>query len=238
MNGKIKIIMDKDKAEIENFNKYAHEWWNKRGPYKLLHNLTPVRLDYIKNQITVKDCKFLDIGCGGGLLAEALAHEGAIVDGVDASTDTIQIAKSHAKEKDLLINYHDKYFSDYVKSTDLIFDHIVCFEMIEHVDDQEELIKNIKKITKTGSKIFLSTINRNFKSFIFAKFLAEYVFQLVPRNTHTYMKFLKPSELNEILKKHGFVTTDVTGVELNPFNQKFNLSGSTDINYFLTAEKK
>ena len=230
--------MNTNKQEIENFDKYAHEWWNKIGPYKLLHNLTPIRLDYITNQINVKKKKILDIGCGGGLLSEALSYKGAIVDGIDASADTILIAKNHAKEKNIDIKYYDTYFSDYVESTDKIYDHVVCFEMIEHVDDQKDLIDSINKITKPGSKVFFSTINRNLKSFVFAKLLAEYVFNLVPKNTHTYEKFLKPSELNNILEDQNFSTIDVTGISFNPLNQKFNIPSSTDINYFLTAEKK
>ena len=230
--------MSANKIEIDNFDKYAYEWWNKRGPYKLLHNLIPIRLKYIQDQIDLTNKKILDIGCGGGLLSEALHNSGAIVYGIDASKKTIEIAKNHAKEKDLSINYINQSFGDFIKSNDQVFDHVVCFEMIEHVDDQNQLISEIGSLLNKKSKVFFSTINRNLISFIFAKVLAEYVLNMVPKNTHTYDKFIKPSELNNMLKKSDFKTEDITGVKFNPLDQSFSLSDFNKINYFLTASKK
>ena len=230
--------MSANKIEIENFDNHAYEWWNKRGPYKLLHNLTPIRLKYIQDQIDVSNKKILDIGCGGGLLSEALHDAGAIVCGVDASKKTIQVAKNHAKERDLNITYVCKSITDFAKSNDQKFDYIVCFEMIEHVDDQSQLINDIKSLMNKKSKVFFSTINRNLISFIFAKVIAEYVLNMVPKNTHTYDKFIRPSELNRILEKSNFKTEDITGISFNPINQSFTLSDFNKINYFLTASKK
>tara|TARA_B100000925_G_scaffold175189_1_gene132048 strand:+ start:115 stop:807 length:693 start_codon:yes stop_codon:yes gene_type:complete len=230
--------MSANKIEIENFDNHAYEWWNKRGPYKLLHSLTPIRLKYIQDQIDVSNKKILDIGCGGGLLSEALHDAGAIVCGVDASEKTIQVAKNHANERDLNITYVCKSITDFAKSNDQKFDYIVCFEMIEHVDDQSQLINDIKSLMNKKSKVFFSTINRNLISFIFAKVIAEYVLNMVPKNTHTYDKFIRPSELNRILEKSNFKTEDITGISFNPINQSFTLSDFNKINYFLTASKK
>ena len=230
--------MSANKIEIENFDNHAYEWWNKRGPYKLLHSLTPIRLKYIQDQIDVNNKKILDIGCGGGLLSEALHDAGAIVCGVDASKKTIQVAKNHANERDLNITYVCKSITDFAKSNDQKFDYIVCFEMIEHVDDQSQLINDIKSLMNKKSKVFFSTINRNLISFIFAKVIAEYVLNMVPKNTHTYDKFIRPSELNRILEKSNFKTEDITGISFNPINQSFTLSDFNKINYFLTASKK
>ena len=230
--------MSVDKIEIENFDKHAYEWWNKRGPYKLLHNLTPIRLKYIQDQIDVTNKRILDIGCGGGLLSEALHNAGAIVYGIDASKKTIEIAKNHAKERDLNITYINKSFNDFIESNDQKFDHVVCFEMIEHVDDQNQLIHHIGPLLNKKSKVFFSTINRNLTSFIFAKVIAEYVLKIVPKNTHTYDKFVRPSELNKMLQKNNFKTENITGLKFNPLSQTFSLSEFNKINYFLTASKK
>ncbi len=230
--------MSVDKIEIENFDKHAYEWWNKRGPYKLLHNLTPIRLKYIQDQIDVTNKRILDIGCGGGLLSEALHNAGAIVYGIDASKKTIEIAKNHAKERDLNITYINESFNDFIESNDQKFDHVVCFEMIEHVDDQNQLIHHIGPLLNKKSKVFFSTINRNLISFIFAKVIAEYVLKIVPKNTHTYDKFVRPSELNKMLQKNNFKTENITGLKFNPLSQTFSLSEFNKINYFLTASKK
>ena len=230
--------MSANKIEIENFDNHAYEWWNKRGPYKLLHSLTPIRLKYIQEQISVADKKILDVGCGGGLLCEALHDAGAIVHGVDASKKTIEVARNHANERDLDITYICKSFADFVKSNNQKFDYVVCFEMIEHVDDQNQLINQIESLINKKSKVFFSTINRNLISFIFAKVIAEYVLNMVPKNTHTYDKFIKPSELNKMLEKSNFKTEDITGVKFNPISQSFTLSEFNKINYFLTASKK
>ena len=230
--------MSANKIEIENFDKYAYEWWNKRGPYKLLHNLTPIRLRYIQDQIDVTNKKILDIGCGGGLLSEALHDAGANVFGIDASKKTIEIAKNHANERDIDITYICQSFNDFAKSNNQKFDYIVCFEMIEHVDDQNQLINDIESMLHKKSKVFFSTINRNLISFVFAKVLAEYVFSMVPKNTHTYEKFVKPSELNRMLEKNNFITENITGIRFNPITRGFSLSEFNKINYFLTASKK
>tara|TARA_Y100000741_G_scaffold13860_1_gene10936 strand:+ start:265 stop:957 length:693 start_codon:yes stop_codon:yes gene_type:complete len=230
--------MNLDKKEISNFDEHAHEWWNKRGPYKLIHNLTPLRMEYITNQVTLEDMEILDIGCGGGILAEELSKKGANVTGIDASEKTIEIAKQHSQENNLKINYECSTLEDHLKKSKKKYDSIICFELIEHVPDQLKLINDISKVSKKGSKLFLSTINRNIVSFLFAKVIAEYILKIVPQGTHQYEKFIKPSELNKILEKSNYKTIDVKGVKLNPIDFTFSFSSITKINYFMTSTKQ
>ena len=230
--------MNLDKKEISNFDEHAHEWWNKRGPYKLIHNLTPLRMEYITNQITLEDMEILDIGCGGGILAEELSKKGANVTGIDASKKTIEIAKQHSQENNLKINYECSTLEDHLKKSKKKYDSIICFELIEHVPDQLKLINDISKVSKKGSKLFLSTINRNIVSFLFAKVIAEYILKIVPQGTHQYEKFIKPSELNKILEKSNYKTIDIKGVKLNPIDFTFSFSSITKINYFMTSTKQ
>ena len=230
--------MNIDEKEIDNFDLFAHEWWNKRGPYKLIHNLTPIRFEYIQSQLDIKNLKILDIGCGGGILSEELTRNGAQVTGLDASKKTIKIAKSHAKEKNYNIKYLDISIEDHIKESKAKYDAIICFELIEHVPDQIKLIQDISTICKKGGKLFMSTINRNLMSFVFAKMMAEYVLRIVPEGTHQYNKFIKPSELANMLEQANFNIDDIQGVKVNPVDFSFSLSSITKINYFMTATKK
>ena len=230
--------MNIDEKEIDNFDMYAHEWWNKRGPYKLIHNLTPLRVAYIESTIELKGLNILDIGCGGGLLSEALSKKGAKVTALDASKKTIHVAKQHAKESNLDINYICSTLESYIEKNKKKFDAIICFELIEHVPDQQKLVYDISKIAKKDSSLFFSTINRNIISFAFAKVMAEYILKIVPQGTHQYENFIKPSELVKLLDMSGYETNDISGVKLNPIDYTFSLSSMTKINYFITATKK
>ena len=225
--------MNIDKSEIENFDNYAHEWWNKRGPYKFIHLLTPIRLKYISDKLKLKGSKILDLGCGGGLLSEAMTNCGADVIGIDASLKTIEIAKKHAKEQNLKI----KYINTDIESFDHKdkFDAVICFELIEHVPDPNELIKHMSRFIKPNGKLFLSTINRNLFSFMFAKVFAEYLLNIIPRGTHTYEKFLKPSEIRQMLENNDLSISDIQGLKFNPISNTFKLSSFSKINYFITA---
>ncbi len=225
--------MNIDKSEIDNFDNYAHEWWNKRGPYKFIHMLTPLRIDYIKKNLVLKDSKILDLGCGGGLLAEEMCKSGAKVVGIDASKKTIEIAQNHAKEQNLNIKYLNEDIEKH--DTKEKYDAVVCFELIEHVPHPDKLINQISRIIKPNGKLFISTINRNLFSFLFAKIAAEYILNIIPRGTHTYDKFLKPSEIRLMLNKYNLTITDIQGLKFNPIINKFKFSSFTRINYFITA---
>ena len=217
------------------FDEYAYDWWNKRGYHKLLHKLNPLRLEYISSRLEIKNKTVLDIGCGGGILSEELSKMGAKVTGIDSSKKSINIAKKHAKEQDLDIEYINGSILDV---SDLgNFDCVVCFEMIEHIHDPKKLIEKIGTVSQNKSHLFMSTINRNLKSFVFAKIFAEYVLNVVPRGTHQYAKFITPYELNNMLEQHNFNISGIDGVSFNPINESFALGNDTEVNYFLHAKK-
>jgi 2-polyprenyl-6-hydroxyphenyl methylase/3-demethylubiquinone-9 3-methyltransferase len=228
--------MDKKELNQEShFDEFAYDWWNKSGHYKLLHRLNPIRLQYILSKCNLNKKNVLDIGCGGGILSEELCKQGAKVTGIDSSSKSISIAKQHAEQN----NYDIKYINKSIfEITDLgIYDFVICFEMIEHINEPNDLIKKIKEHSSKSSGLFLSTINRNLKSFMLAKIMAEYVFNYVPKGTHQYAKFITPYELTKMLENNNYKLNDISGLNFNPLDESFHLSSDTDINYFLYAEK-
>ena len=228
--------MDKKELNQEShFDEFAYDWWNKSGHYKLLHRLNPIRLQYILSKCNLNKKKVLDIGCGGGILAEELCKQGAKVTGIDSSSKSISIARQHAKQN----NYDIKYINKSIfEITDLgIYDFVICFEMIEHINEPNDLIKKIKEHSSKKSGLFLSTINRNLKSFMLAKIMAEYVLDYVPKGTHQYAKFITPYELTIMIENNHYKLNDISGLIFNPLDESFHLSNNTDINYFLYAEK-
>ena len=228
--------MDKKELNQEShFDEFAYDWWNKSGHYKLLHRLNPIRLQYILSKCNLNKKKVLDIGCGGGILSEELCKQGAEVTGIDSSSKSISIARQHAKQN----NYDIKYINKSIfEITDLgIYDFVICFEMIEHINKPNDLIKKIKKHSSKSSGLFLSTINRNLKSFMLAKIMAEYVLNYVPKGTHQYAKFITPYELTKMLENNNYKLNDISGLNFDPLDESFYLSNNTDINYFLYAEK-
>ncbi len=228
--------MDKKELNQEShFDEFAYDWWNKSGHYKLLHRLNPIRLQYILSKCNLNNKKVLDIGCGGGILSEELCKQGAEVTGIDSSSKSISIARQHAKQN----NYDIKYINKSIfEITDLgIYDFVICFEMIEHINEPNDLIKKIKEHSSKKSGLFLSTINRNLKSFMLAKIMAEYILDYVPKGTHQYAKFITPYELTIMIENNHYKLNDISGLIFNPLDESFHLSNNTDINYFLYAEK-
>jgi 2-polyprenyl-6-hydroxyphenyl methylase/3-demethylubiquinone-9 3-methyltransferase len=225
----------KELNQESHFDEFAYDWWNKSGHYKLLHRLNPIRLKYILSRCNLNGKKVLDIGCGGGILSEELCKHGAKVTGIDSSSKSISIAEQHAKQN----NYDIKYINKSIfEITDLdIYDFVICFEMIEHISEPNDLIKKIKEHSSKKSGLFLSTINRNLKSFVLAKIMAEYILNYVPKGTHQYAKFITPYELTKMLEKNSYKLNDISGLNFNPLDESFHLSSNTDINYFLYAEK-
>lgn len=226
------------KLEFEHFSKFANEWWNDQGKFKILHDIRPIRVRYILDQMMpfkIKDKQILDLGCGGGLLSESLARIGGNVTGVDFIDENIKIAKTHAKENNLNIKYYKQDLQKLKLNTK--YDIIILFEIIEHLDNWSNLIKKIKKLLKKNGTIFISTINRNLVSKIFAIYLAENILNWVPKNTHNYNKLIKPSELKNILYNEGFKVKDFSGLFYNPLLNKWQLNKTkTKINYFCTAK--
>ena len=228
--------MDKKELNQEShFDEFAYDWWNKSGHYKLLHRLNPIRLEYILSKCNLNNKKVLDIGCGGGILSEELCKQGAEVTGIDSSSKSISIAKQHAEQNNYDIEYINKSIFEI---TDIgTYDFVICFEMIEHINEPNNLIKKIKEHSSKNSGLFISTINRNLKSFVLAKMMAEYILNYVPKGTHQYAKFITPYELTKMLDNNNYKLNDISGLNFNPLDESFHLSSNTDINYFLYAEK-
>ena len=224
-----------DELEILKFNNLAHKGWDNTSEFKPLHDINPLRVDFIKSKVDLKGKRVLDIGCGGGILAEALAREGAEVTGIDQGEKVIKIAKLHSLESQLNINYEQINIENFIKKNKHKFDVITCLEMLEHVPDPASVIKACSQILKPDGKLFLSTINRNPKSFLFAIIGAEYILKLLPKGTHTYEKFITPSELREYCNQSNLKFNDLIGMTYNPIFKTYRLEKDTSVNYLVEA---
>ena len=236
-----------DKIEIEKFSKMAKDWWNPNGKFKPLHLFNPVRISFIKeklishfmlnpnNKKPLSKLKILDIGCGGGLLCEPLSRLGAQVTGIDASKNNIQIAKLHAKEMNLHINYIHCAPENFDFKNE--FDVILNMEVIEHVSNVKLFIKNCSKLIKKNGIMFIATINKNLKSYLFAILGAEYILRWLPIGTHDWEKFLRPQDLEILLNKNNFISDEVVGIKFNPLSQKWYKSHDHSVNYISTFLK-
>ena len=227
--------------EISHFAKDSANWWDEDGAFAPLHKLNPIRLSYIKKQIEehkggVKDLEILDIGCGGGLVCEPLTRLGAKVTGIDGDAQAIDVAKTHASENNLKINYLSGDAANLLQSKKR-YDVVLALEVIEHVDNTEEFIQILTKLVKPNGLIILSTLNRTAQSFVLGIVAAEYLLNWVPRGTHSWKKFLKPSEIHVMLHRHNFELSDITGLNYKPLQKQFKLSQKIDVNYFITAKK-
>jgi len=224
-----------DELEILKFNNLAHKWWDNTSEFRPLHDINPLRVDFIKSKVDLKGKRVLDIGCGGGILAEALAREGAEVTGIDQGEKVIKIAKLHSLESQLNINYEQINIENFIKKNKHKFDVITCLEMLEHVPDPASVIKACSQILKSDGKLFLSTINRNPKSFLFAIIGAEYILKLLPKGTHTYEKFITPSELRDYCNQSNLKFNDLIGMTYNPIFKTYRLEKDTSVNYLVEA---
>lgn len=224
-------------AEIAKFSALANDWWDPRGPMKPLHELNPLRLSYVKKYAVLDEKHVLDIGCGGGILTESLAVSGAITTGIDMSDAAIQIAKQHAEKSNLRIHYKQARTEDFAISHAGTFDVITCMEMLEHVPNPLAIIQAASDLIKPDGFIFFSTINRNMKSFFSAIIGAEYILNLLPKGTHHYSEFIKPSELKQWCEKNNLWLRGVQGITYHPLLKKFELSNSVDVNYLMVFQK-
>ena len=222
-----------DPEEIEKFNLLAHKWWDPTSEFKPLHEINPLRLNFIKSSVNIKGKKILDVGCGGGILSESLANEGADVTGIDQGDRVIKIAKLHAKESGIKVKYKHINIEDFYKNTDERFDVITCLEMLEHIPDPNSIINTCSKLLMPGGKIYFSTINKNLKAFLFAIIGAEYILNLLPKGTHEYKKFIKPSQLQAWANSNGLSFDSIIGMTYNPITRKYKLSQDTSVNYIV-----
>ncbi len=239
-----------NEKEIRQFDVLGDKWWDENGPMKPLHRLNPVRLEYIRNTVcehykrpakglrALHGLSVADIGCGGGLVTEPLCRMGAEVTGIDAGPENIKAAKTHAKKHNLDIDYQAAT-AESVAENGKKFDVVTALEIIEHVEDIDLFVESCARLVKKGGMIVFSTLNRTPKSYLLGIITAEYLLRWLPRGTHSWKKFVKPSEIARRLEKHGFTVTDVQGLIFNPLSRKFSMSSSDlDVNYFLTAIKK
>ena len=232
-------IKNLDHEEVNKFDELAAKWWDMEGEFKPLHQINPLRVGFIEERASLAGKKVLDVGCGGGILSESLSKLGADVTGIDASENTIGVAKSHSKSIDSSVNYFQNTIEEFVSSNpDESFDVITCLEMLEHVPSPGEIIKICSGLLKQNGDIFFSTINRNPRSYLFAVIGAEYILNLLPKGTHDYNKFIKPSELAKWTREANLKTLETTGLSYNPITDNYWLGKDIQVNYMVHARKE
>jgi len=230
-----------DPSEIAKFDKLASRWWDLEGDMKALHDINPLRANFIDKNANVAEKRLLDVGCGAGILSEALAQRGANVSAIDMGKEPLQVAKLHLYESQLDIDYQQstaENLAEKVKQGEVdSFDVITCMEMLEHVPDPQSVIQACADMVKPGGQVFFSTINRSPKSFAFAIVGAEYLLNLVPKGTHTYEKLIKPSELARMARNAGLIVETIEGMEYNPVTKLYKLSDDSSVNYLMATRK-
>ena len=222
-----------DPAEIARFDATAQRWWDPHGEFRPLHVLNPVRLEYVDERASLRGKRVLDVGCGGGLLTEAMAQRGADVTGIDLAPLTIEVAELHALSSGVKVHYARESAEMHAAHSAGTFDIVTCMEMLEHVPDPESALAAIQALAKPGGQIFISTLNRNLKSFALAIVGAEYVMNLLPRGTHTYERFIKPSELARWARATGLVIVDAAGLEYDILSHTARRTSNVDVNYMM-----
>lgn len=223
--------MTQDAVELAKFDALAHRFWDPRGEFRPLHRLNPVRTKFVSDRTPLAGARVLDVGCGGGLLAEALAEAGATVSAIDLAPSMIEVARLHALERGVSIDYRAVSAESLVDAAALPFDAVTCMEMLEHVPDPRAMLDTFARLVRPGGDLYISTINRNAKSFALAIVAAEYVLRLLPRGTHEYERFIRPSELAGMARDAGFELREVAGIDYDPFSERSALTDDTSVNY-------
>jgi len=227
-----------DPAELAKFSDLAHRWWDPESEFAPLHQINPLRLDWINAQAHLKDKHVLDVGCGGGILTDAMARLGAQTLGIDLATKSLKVAQLHALEAQTPnVQYREVSVEALAAEQPASFDVVTCMEMLEHVPDPSSVVRACAQLVKPGGWVFFSTLNRNPKSFLFAIVGAEYVLNMLPRGTHEYAKFIRPSELARDCREAGLDWQLTRGMEYNPFTRRYWLSGDTSVNYLVATQK-
>ena len=223
--------LNADHAELAKFDEVAGRFWDPHGEFRPLHLLNPVRAAYVAQHVKLAGARVLDVGCGGGLLAEALARAGAQLTGIDLAPGMIEVARLHAAESALAIDYRVSSAEALAASDVPAFDAVTCMEMLEHVPDPAASVATLARLVRPGGALFVSTLNRNLRSFLLAIVGAEYLLGLIPRGTHEYERFIRPAELARWARAAGLTLRSTAGIELNPFTQRVALGGDVGVNY-------
>ena len=231
-------MLNADPAELEKFGDLAHRWWDPNSEFKPLHDINPLRLDWIdKHLLGLAGKRILDVGCGGGLLSEGMALRGAEVTGIDLSEKPLSVAKLHLLETGQKVDYRKISVEALADEMPEAFDAVTCLEMLEHVPDPSSIIASCARLVKPGGQVFFSTLNRNPKSYLFAVIGAEYLLQMLPKGTHDYAKFIKPSELARWAKMARLEPAEVIGMSYNLLNKQYSLGNDTSVNYLMRTTR-
>ena len=230
--------MNADPAELAKFNSLAHRWWDPQGEFKPLHEINPLRLEWIDAHLGLRGKNVLDVGCGGGILAEAMAQRGARVTGIDLSDKALNVAQLHLLESRLPVRYEKAVVEDFAAAHAGEFDAVTCMELLEHVPEPASMVAACARLVRPGGQVFFSTINRNPKAYLFAVIGAEYVLRLLPRGTHDYLRFIKPSELSRFARTAGLRAAELIGMTYNPLTRRYRLGRDCDVNYLLRCVRE
>lgn len=226
-------------AEIDKFSALASRWWDPESEFKPLHAINPLRLGWVQDIAgSLNGKKIVDVGCGGGILAESMAVAGAQVSGIDLADKSLTVARLHSLESGVKVDYQSISAEDFAAQHTGQFDVVTCMEMLEHVPDPASIVQACSQMVKPGGWVFFSTLNRNPKSFLFAIVGAEYVLRLLPKGTHSYEKFIKPSELSRAVRQSGLTVMQMAGMAYNPITDLYSLSNDTSVNYLMATQKK
>ena len=226
-----------DPIELEKFSQLAHRWWDRNSEFKPLHDINPLRLDYINRTLPLSGKTVLDVGCGGGILSESMAALGAHVTGIDLGDKALQVAKLHLLESGQKVDYRKIAVENLAAEQPGHYDVVTCLEMLEHVPDPSSIVRACATLVKPGGHVFFSTLNRNPKSYLLAVIGAEYVLNMLPRGTHDYAKFIKPSELAQSCRDAGLTVADVVGMSYNPLSKVYSLGEDADVNYMIACQR-
>mgnify|MGYP001015542411 FL=1 len=230
-------MLNADPAELEKFGDLAHRWWDPNSEFKPLHDINPLRLDWIDSHVGLAGKRILDVGCGGGLLSEGMALRGADVTGIDLSDKPLAIAKLHLLESGQKVDYRKISVETLAAEMPDTFDAVTCLEMLEHVPNPSSVIASCARLVKPGGQIFFSTLNRNPKSYLFAVIGAEYVLKMLPKGTHDYAKFIRPSELARWSKMAQLEPAELIGMSYNPITKQYSLGKDTSVNYLMRVTR-
>ena len=226
-----------DPQELDKFGELAHKWWDTEGEFRPLHEINPLRLDWVAERVVLQGARVVDVGCGGGILAESMARRGAQVTGIDLSPKPLKVARLHAMEAGVSLDYREVAAEDLAAEQPAAFDAVTCMEMLEHVPEPASVVRACAAMVRPGGHVFFSTLNRNLKSWLFAIVGAEYLLKMLPPGTHDHDRFIRPSELARMIREAGLEVLAFKGMEYNPLTRRYSLGQDTAVNYLIACRR-